>query len=91
VTKYAVVCRTLERLPGGNFLCHGDFHPGNILHREGVDYIIDRSGASSGDFVCDIARTYILLKVVPRVPGVSALAHAVQKQIGNADQMNSAD
>jgi len=74
----------LERLPGGNFLCHGDFHPGNILHSHRVDYIIDWSGASRGDFVCDIAHTYVLLKVVPRVPGISALMHAVQKRIGNA-------
>lgn len=78
-----VLLDVLEHLPGGNFLCHGDFHPGNILHSGGADYIIDWSGASRGDFTCDVAHTYILLRVVPRVPGIGALTHVVQKQIGN--------
>lgn len=74
----------LEQLPGGDFLCHGDFHPGNILHSSGKDYIIDWSAASRGDIASDVAHTYILLKVVPRVPGISLLMHAMQKQLGRA-------
>jgi aminoglycoside phosphotransferase (APT) family kinase protein len=58
----------LEHLPEGNFICHGDFHPGNIVHSSGRDYIIDWSAASRGDIASDIAHTYILLRVVPRVP-----------------------
>ena len=55
---------SLEHLPGGNFLCHGDFHPGNILHRDGKDYVIDWSGATKGDVVYDVAHTYIQLFLV---------------------------
>jgi aminoglycoside phosphotransferase (APT) family kinase protein len=77
-----VLLSLLGHLPGGDFLCHGDFHPGNILHRDGKDYIIDWSGATKGDIVYDIAHTYILLRVVPRAPGVSLLMHGIQKFLG---------
>jgi aminoglycoside phosphotransferase (APT) family kinase protein len=73
----------LEHLPEGNFLCHGDFHPGNILNSDGKDYIIDWSGASRGDGTSDIAHTYVLLKVVPRVPHIGSFMHALQKLLGN--------
>jgi aminoglycoside phosphotransferase (APT) family kinase protein len=79
-----VILGILDHLPGGNTLCHGDFHPGNILHSNGRDYIIDWSGASRGDIAADVAHTYILLKVVPRVPGIGLFMHAIQKQLGNA-------
>jgi tRNA A-37 threonylcarbamoyl transferase component Bud32 len=73
----------LQHLPEGNFLCHGDFHPGNILNYKGKDYIIDWSGASRGDGTSDIAHTYLLLKVVPRLPHIGLLMHSLQKQLGN--------
>ncbi|HEX2937380.1 MAG TPA: phosphotransferase [Ruminiclostridium sp.] len=38
------VLRVYESLPSGNNLCHGDFHPGNILMQNGECYIIDWSG-----------------------------------------------
>lgn len=79
-----VLIDSLGHLPAGNFLCHGDFHPGNILHRDGRDYIIDWSGATKGDIAYDIAHTYILLRVVPRAPGVSLLMHGIQKLLGKA-------
>lgn len=77
-----VLLNMLDHLPGGNFLCHGDFHPGNILYRDGKDYVIDWSGATKGDVVYDVAHTYILLRVVPRAPGVSLLMHGIQKLLG---------
>jgi len=74
----------LDELPEGEALCHGDFHPGNIIHQGDRDYIIDWSGASAGDYHADVAHTYILLKVVPRVPGLNPLIHFFQKRIGRA-------
>jgi hypothetical protein len=92
--------RLLETLPGGKSLCHGDFHPGNILYRAAAGgvggprpggaaskpgpspFIIDWSSASFGDFHCDVAHTYLLLKLVPRVPGVGAFEHSIQRRIG---------
>jgi tRNA A-37 threonylcarbamoyl transferase component Bud32 len=73
----------LGNLPEGNSLCHGDFHPGNILNSGGRDYIIDWSGASRGDGTSDIAHSYVLLKVVPRVPHMGSLMHGLQKLLGN--------
>ncbi len=70
----------LEGLPEGNSLCHGDFHPGNIIRDGERDWIIDWSGASRGDPHADVAHSYLLLRVVPRVGGISRLQHAIQRQ-----------
>jgi predicted Ser/Thr protein kinase len=39
----------LKKLPDGTNLCHGDFHPGNIIVQKEHSYIIDWSAASRGD------------------------------------------
>ncbi len=75
--------KTLGELPEGDDLCHGDFHPGNIISADGTYHLIDWSAATRGDFVSDIAHTYILMKVVPRVPGISPFIHALQRFLGN--------
>lgn len=57
----------LDGLPHGTKLCHGDFHPGNILvEREGSS-VIDWTNASRGDPDSDVARTLLMLElaVVP--------------------------
>jgi uncharacterized protein (TIGR02172 family) len=73
----------LDELPDGNSLCHGDFHPGNIINHNGKYFIIDWSAASRGDYLSDIAHTYILLKVVPRIPQIGIVFHFIQKILGN--------
>lgn len=50
----------LEELPEGNRLCHGDFHPGNILITPKGYRIIDWIDASCGNPLADVARTSIL-------------------------------
>jgi serine/threonine protein kinase len=52
-------------------LCHGDFHPGNILVSNETLTIIDWSGSYSGNPIADIAHTYILMRQMPRLPGQS--------------------
>jgi Phosphotransferase enzyme family len=49
--------------PGSGLrLCHGDFHPGNIIvSTDGPLVVVDWFDASRGPVVCDIARTSILL------------------------------
>lgn len=73
----------LDELPEGNALCHGDFHPGNILKSGEKYYIIDWSGSYNGDILSDAAHTYILLEIVPDYEGMNAVKHASAKFVGN--------
>jgi aminoglycoside phosphotransferase (APT) family kinase protein len=69
----------LDELPDGAALLHGDFHPGNILTRDGGYYIIDWFGATKGDPVSDAAHTYLLCADKPRVPGEGWAMHRLLK------------
>ena len=72
-----------ESLPDGDSLCHGDFHPGNVLYAaDGEARVIDWSAASRGDAAADVAHSFILMKVVPRLPGVGAATHLLQRYFG---------
>jgi hypothetical protein len=51
------VLATLEAMPDGDRLCHGDFWPGNILVTPQGEIIIDWIHASRGNPLADLART----------------------------------
>ena len=51
----------LEAMPDGDRLCHGDFHPGNILLTPQGEIIIDWTDATQGNPLADLARTTILI------------------------------
>jgi hypothetical protein len=53
--------KALEIMPNGNRLCHGDFHPGNILLSQPNPVIIDWIDSSIGSPLADVARTSIML------------------------------
>jgi uncharacterized protein (TIGR02172 family) len=53
----------LTRLPDGNKLCHGDYHPGNILMSSRGPVVIDCADASQGNPHADVARLLLLLQV----------------------------
>ena len=55
----------LENLPEKNTICHGDFHPGNILLQENRAYIIDFMNLCYGNPYMDIARTVYLIEMTP--------------------------
>lgn len=62
----AVALDLLDSLPGGDSLCHGDFHPGNILLRDGNledPVIIDWGNAATGDPMADLARSQLLITI----------------------------
>lgn len=59
------VLETLERLKDGDTLCHGDFHPGNILLSNGNTVVIDFMNICHGDHLYDIARTVFLVEYTP--------------------------
>jgi Ser/Thr protein kinase RdoA (MazF antagonist) len=62
----------LSTLPAGDRLCHGDFHPANILGTLKSPVIIDWGDASRGAAVADVARTLLLLRMGELPPNMSA-------------------
>ncbi|WP_196260919.1 phosphotransferase [Pelagibacterium limicola] len=50
----------LQSLSNDDRLCHGDFHPGNILGSEAEPFIVDWLDATSGPAQADACRTYLL-------------------------------
>lgn len=62
----------LNELPGGESLCHGDLHLGNILGSWKRPVVIDWADASRGDTTADVARTVLLHRVGALPPGAPA-------------------
>lgn len=56
------VIRLLSELPESDYLCHGDFHPGNVLLCQRGPVVIDWMTAVSGPAQADVARTIMLLR-----------------------------
>jgi hypothetical protein len=61
--------KLLETLPKGEGLCHGDFHPGNIIISPRGPIVIDWMTAVSGSPWADVARTNLLLTVGAKAVG----------------------
>jgi len=53
----------LADMPDGDRLCHGDFHPMNILGEASQPVIIDWPDARRGDPAADVCRSYVLMKL----------------------------
>lgn len=58
---HARALEVLQTLPDGKQVCHGDFHPENILLTERGEVIIDWVDATRGNPLADLARTTIIL------------------------------
>jgi tRNA A-37 threonylcarbamoyl transferase component Bud32 len=63
------VGRILADLPDGGALCHGDFHPGQLMFSGDRYAAFDWSGAKRGDPLFDYARTRVLLSLGEPPPG----------------------
>jgi hypothetical protein len=59
----------LETLPEAQTLCHGDFHPGNLILSPRGPVVIDWMTACSGSPWADVARTSLLLTIGPKAAG----------------------
>src|SRR5215469_18102998 len=53
----------LANMPEGDRLCHGDFHPINVLGEISRPVVIDWPDACSGDPAADVCRSYLLLRL----------------------------
>jgi aminoglycoside phosphotransferase (APT) family kinase protein len=70
---------TLVGLPDGTAICHGDFHPGNILFTKNGPVIIDWSSGSRGDPLGDVACTARLIRIAKLPPWTPAYMHHILK------------
>jgi uncharacterized protein (TIGR02172 family) len=65
----------LADLPDGTALCHGDFHPGNVLVTPSGPVVIDWSAATRGHPLGDVACTSRLLRTAQLPPWAPGYAH----------------
>ena len=63
------VLHLLDGLQDGEKVCHGDFHPGNIMLTDKGAIVIDWMTVSTGNPIADFARTGILLTIGPKGVG----------------------
>lgn len=68
----------LDALPDGDRLCHGDFHPGNILMSTRGPVVIDWANVTAGAPAADFARTDLMLKMGEPPPGTPSLVKYMQ-------------
>jgi len=69
----------LARLPDGDALCHGDFHPGQLMLSGDRYAAFDWSGAKRGDPLFDYARTRVLLSMGEPPPGTQLTLRLLAK------------
>lgn len=72
----SAVLEHLVKLPEGECLCHGDFHPDNVLG-DGEGWIIDWMTGISGSSAADVARSVILLSMGSMPPGTPFLTRLI--------------
>jgi Ser/Thr protein kinase RdoA (MazF antagonist) len=67
----ATMLERLEAMPEGNVVCHGDFHPQNVIViAENQAVIIDWVDATSGSDMADIARTLLITDSAEQPPEI---------------------
>lgn len=76
----AAVYQLAAKLPDNDTICHGDFHPENILLTERGPVIIDWEGCMHGSPAADVAATCLLVRSALRVQ--KGLNGWVIRQIG---------
>jgi aminoglycoside phosphotransferase (APT) family kinase protein len=64
---------TLDALPDGDRLCHGDLHLGNLLGGLDAPMVIDWGAAARGDPIADVANTWLLHRMGQPPPGTALL------------------
>lgn len=76
----AAALQELARQPSGDRLCHGDFHPGNIMLSNRGPVIIDWLDATRGCPAADLARSSLLfLSYIATNPLSAALRQAIER------------
>jgi uncharacterized protein (TIGR02172 family) len=55
------IMKALEEMPDGDRICHGDYHPYNIIQSPRGSIVIDWNNSHLGDPLEDVARTKLIL------------------------------
>jgi len=71
------ILQLLAALPEGNALCHGDFHPDNVLLTSNGPVIIDWFTGAHGMPAADLMRTLMILGTSALPPSVPALQRSL--------------
>ena len=79
----------LAEMPDGDCLCHGDFHPHNILGPPGREVLIDWLDASRGEPAADVCRSYVLFR--PVAPEMASAYVDAYSQVSGKAAMQSSD
>jgi tRNA A-37 threonylcarbamoyl transferase component Bud32 len=67
------VLQALDRLPDGDAICHGDYHPDNVIVASQGLVVIDWMNATRGNPLADVARTSLACRVGAVPPRASRL------------------
>ena len=67
----------LDGLPDGDRICHGNFHPGNLISASDGPVVIDWAGATRGDPVADHARTLLMFRTAQTAPSTPLVLRAL--------------
>jgi aminoglycoside phosphotransferase (APT) family kinase protein len=62
----------LGQLPTGENICHGDYHPQNVIITKKGPVVIDWMTACVGSRWADVARTSLILSIAPKSAGRQA-------------------
>lgn len=67
----ARILTILGTLADGDVVCHGDYHPGNVVQARRGPVVIDWMTASCGNAITDVAWTTLLFRLAALPPGIS--------------------
>jgi Ser/Thr protein kinase RdoA (MazF antagonist) len=76
--------QALDRLPDGDAICHGDFHPDNVILSARGPLVIDWMTALRGDPAADVARTVLIFRVSPLPPGTGIVKRMLAQLLRRA-------
>lgn len=79
--RMEAILEYLETLPEGIQVCHGDFHPDNVLLSAGQLVAIDWTNAHSGNPLEDAARTSLMFLSPFTPPGTSPVVNFLLRRV----------
>jgi RIO-like serine/threonine protein kinase len=60
--RQGMLLNRLAEMPNGDRLCHGDFHPFNVMGAPDSAHVVDWLDATRGEPVADACRSYLLMR-----------------------------